>query len=100
MLFFAAYFRYQVRFSVEAPKKLTPEPAKVIFEVEAKTKGRLGFPAAAASPRTSYTGAAVSVSGCTAYALSQNRRKSGAAVGIETSSRTTSSEKFTPVGLE
>ena len=66
-------------------------PAKVIFDVEASAKTRLGWPACAASPRMSIAGARFSVSGCTAYALSQKIRKSGAAVGIDTSSRATSS---------
>ena len=37
----------------DPPKKLTPAPAKVIFEVDANTSGRFGLPAAAASPSTS-----------------------------------------------
>ena len=37
----------------EPPKKLTPAPAKVIFDVDANTSGRFGLPAAAARPSTS-----------------------------------------------
>jgi hypothetical protein len=76
----------------EPPKKLTPAPAKVIFDVEANTSGRLGLPAASARPSTSICRRNSWVSVCTAYALSQNRRKSDAAVRIWTSRRTTSQE--------
>ena len=76
----------------DPPRKLTPAPAKVIFEVDAKTYGRLGLPALAASPSTSTWRMKSSVSVCTAYALSQNNRKSGAAVRIWTSRRTVSQE--------
>jgi hypothetical protein len=38
----------------EPPRKLTPAPAKVIFDVDANTSaGRFGLPAASASPSTS-----------------------------------------------
>ena len=84
----------------EPPKKLTPAPAKVILDVEANTSGRFWLPAAAASPSTSICRTESWVRVCTAYALSQNSRKSGAAVRICTSRRTFSHEKVTPVGLE
>lgn len=35
--FFPAYCRYQAMLPNDPPKKLTPPPAKVIFEVDAKT---------------------------------------------------------------
>ncbi len=86
-------FWYQARLSADAPKKLTPEPAKVIFDVDASVNTRSGFPAAVASPRMSMAGAQSSTrGGCTAYALSQKIRKSGAAAGMDTSARATSSE--------
>ena len=83
--------RYQATLAGELAKKETPAPAKVIFEVEANRKTRFGLPAAAASPSTSSAGISSSVRWCTAYALSQKIRKSGAAVGISTSARVTSS---------
>ena len=76
----------------DPPKKLTPLPAKVIFEVDAKTYGRCGLPAFSASPSTSTWRMNSCVRVCTAYALSQNNRKSGAAVRIWTSRRTVSHE--------
>jgi hypothetical protein len=50
----------------DPPKKLTPAPAKVIFDVEANTNGRLGLPAAAARPRTSIGRSKSCVNVCTA----------------------------------
>ena len=52
---------YHAMFAGEPPKKDTPPPAKVIFEVEAKTKTRSGLPASAAIPRTSSAGVSTSV---------------------------------------
>ena len=85
------FFRYQSTLAGEPAKNDTPAPAKVILEVEAKTNTRLGLPASAARPSTSSAGCSWSVRWWTAYALSQKIRKSGAAAGIETSSRVTSS---------
>ena len=51
--FLPAYCRYQAILPSDPPKKLTPAPAKVIFDVEANTSGRFGLPAAAARPSTS-----------------------------------------------
>ena len=90
--FLPAYCRYQAMLPSDPPKKLTPAPAKVIFDVDAKTYGRLGLPAAAARPSTSIWRMKSSVRVCTAYALSQKSRKSSAAVFIWTSRRTVSHE--------
>ena len=43
MDFLPAYCRYQAMLPSEPPKKLTPAPAKVIFDVEANTNGRFGL---------------------------------------------------------
>ena len=83
--------RYQATLAGELAKNATPAPAKVILDVEANRNGRLGFPAASAIPSTSRAGVSTSVRWCTAYALSQNIRKSDAAVGISSSARVTSS---------
>ncbi len=71
MLFLPRCCWYHARLASELPKKLTPAPANVIFDVDANTSGRLGLPAAAAMPRMSCAGAQSATSGCTAYALSQ-----------------------------
>ena len=77
--------------AAEPPKKDTPAPAKVILDVEANRNGRFGFPASSARPRMSSAGVSRSVRWWTAYALSQNIRKSGAAAGMLTSSLVTCS---------
>ena len=83
--------RYQATLAGELAKNETPAPAKVIFDVEANRNTRFGLPAASARPRMSSAGVSTSVRWCTAYALSQNIRKSGAAAGISTRARVTSS---------
>ncbi|SKT97197.1 Uncharacterised protein [Mycobacteroides abscessus subsp. abscessus] len=58
--------RYHAMLANDPPKKLTPAPAKVIFEVEAKINGRLGCPAVSASPSRSTFRTKSCVSVCTA----------------------------------
>ena len=64
------------------PKNATPAPAKVIFEVDPNTKGRSGLPPPRPGPGCRAPDVSTSVRWCTAYALSQKIRKSGAAVSI------------------
>ena len=86
-------------FATEAASTATPAPAYVIFDVEANMIGRFGWPDAAARVSTSALLASSSVRWWKAYALSQKMRKSGAAVGIDTSCAATSWETTAPVGL-
>ncbi len=82
----------------EDPKKATPLPAMVIFEVEPKTNTRSGWPSSALRLRMSARGSSAPT-WCTAYALSQKIRKSGAAVSMAASRRTVSGGEQTPVGV-
>ncbi len=91
MVWLAASLRYQAMFAGEEPTNATPAPAMVIFEVDPKTNTRSGCPASAQAASTGASSTCSSVRWCTAYALSQNSRKSGAAAGIAASRRTVSS---------
>ena len=61
-----AVARYQSRFAFDELKKLTPAPARVIFEVEDIAQKRFGLPASSANATTSWIGGNSSVSVCTA----------------------------------
>src|SRR3954465_1561543 len=82
-----------------AASAATPAPANEIFEVETNTIARSGLPASAQAVSTFASGAPSGYRSCTAYALSQNSRKSAAAAFIDASRFTTLSLYVVPVGL-
>src|SRR6187431_142075 len=77
----------------------TPAPANEIFDVEPNTIARSGLPAAAQALSTLASWSPGAYRSWTAYALSQNRRKSAAAVFIDARALTTLSLYVVPVGL-
>src|SRR5262249_29160707 len=91
--------RYHATLSFDDANSETPAPASVIFEVDPKTNGRFGWPCFAHATMMLGISMRDSVRWWTAYALSQNSRKSDAAVRIEASRSTTASENTVPVGL-
>src|SRR5690606_36027424 len=93
-------FLYQARLAGEEAREETPAPANGILDVLANISTRSGFPACSASASAFGLVTSSSVRWCTAYALSHRMRKSGAAAGIETSVRATTSVMTAPSGFE